>query len=57
MSLNEDIAESCMSDTLLTIKQDEKQFSIFSNIISTIISINHTMITTINKTSEKNTTT
>ncbi len=57
MNLNEDIAESCMSDTLLTIKQDEKQFSILSNIISTIISINHTMITTINKTSEKNTTT
>jgi hypothetical protein len=37
------ITESCMNDTLLTIEQDEKQFSIFST-ISTIISINHTKL-------------
>jgi len=57
MSLNEDIIESYISDMSLTIEQDEKQFSIFSNMISTIISINHTTITTINKASEKNTVT
>jgi hypothetical protein len=42
-----------MNDTLLTIEQNEKQFSIFSNTISTIISINHTKITTINKALKK----
>jgi len=57
MSLNENITESCMSDTSLTIEQDEKQFSIFNNAVSTIISINHTTIIMINKASEKNTAT
>jgi len=57
MSLNEDITESCMSDISLTIEQDEKQFSIFSNTVSTITSINHTTITMINKASEKDTAT
>jgi len=53
MSLNENIIEFCMNDTSLTIEQDKNQFSIFSNTVSTIISINHTKITTINKVSEK----
>jgi len=57
MSLNENITESCMSDILLTIEQDKKQFSIFSNTVSTIISINYTTIITINKASEKDTAT
>jgi len=57
MSLNENIVEFCMNDMLLTIEQNEKQFSIFSNIISTIILTDHTMITIINKASEKNTAT
>jgi len=57
ISLNEDIAESCMSDTSLIIEQNKKQFSIFNNVILTIISIDHTMITTINKASEKDTAT
>jgi len=57
MSLNENIAEFCMNDMSLTIEQDEKQFNIFSNTVSTIISINHTTIITINKASEKNTAT
>jgi len=57
MSLNENIAESCMNNTSLIIEQDKKQFNIFSNTVSTIISINYTMITTINKTSEKDTAT
>jgi len=57
MSLNKNIAEFCMNNTLLTIEQDEKQFSIFSNTVSTIISINHTTIITINKTSKKDTAT
>ena len=57
MSLNENITEFCISDTLLTIKQNKKQFSIFNNVILTIISIDHTMITTINKASEKDTAT
>ena len=57
MSLNEDITESCISDISLTIEQDEKQFSIFSNTVSTITSINHTTITMINKASEKDTAT
>jgi len=56
MSLNENIAEFCMNDMLLTIEQDEKQFSIFSNTVSTIISTDHTTITIINKASEKDTT-
>jgi len=46
-----------MSDTSLTIEQDEKQFSIFSNTISTITLTDHTTITMINKTSEKDTAT
>jgi len=57
MNLNENITKSCMSDTLLTIEQDKKQFSIFNNAVSTIISIDHTTIITINKVSEKNTAT
>jgi len=46
-----------MSDTSLIIEQDKKQFDIFSNTISTIISTDHTKITTINEASEKNTAT
>jgi len=57
MSLNENIVEFCMNDMLLIIKQDEKQFNIFSNTISTIILINHTTITIINEASEKDTAT
>jgi len=57
MSLNKNIIEFCMSDTSLTIEQDEKQFSIFSNTISTITLTDHTTITMINKTSEKDTAT
>jgi len=57
MSLNENITEFCMSDTSLTIEQNKKQFNLFSNTVSTIISINHTTITMINKASEKNTVT
>jgi len=57
MSLNEDITEFCMNDMLLTIEQDEKQFNIFSNTVSTIISINHATITMINEASEKDTAT
>jgi len=57
MSLNKDIAEFCMSDTSLIIEQDKKQFSLFSNAVSTITLINYTTIITINKASEKNTAT
>jgi len=57
INLNENITEFCMNDTSLTIEQDKKQFSIFSNIVSTIILINHTTIITINKASEKDTVT
>ena len=57
MSLNKNIAEFCMNDMLLTIEQDKKQFSIFNNAVSTIILTDYTIITTINKTSEKNTAT
>jgi len=46
-----------MSDMLLIIEQDKKQFSIFNNAVSTIILTDYTTITTINKTSEKNTAT
>jgi len=53
MSLNENITESCMNDTLLTIEQDKKQFNISSNTVSTIISTDHTTITMINEASEK----
>jgi hypothetical protein len=41
-----------MNDTLLTIEQKET-IQYFSNTISTIISINHTKITTINKALKK----
>jgi len=57
MSLNENITESYMNDTSLTIKQDKKQFSISSNTVSTIISTEYTTITMINKASEKDTAT
>jgi len=57
MSLNENITESCMSDTSLTIEQDKKQFSISSNTVSTITSTDHATIIMINEASEKDTAT
>jgi len=57
MSLNKDIAEFCMNDMLLTIEQNEKQFDISSNAVSTIISTDHTTIIMINKASKKDTAT
>jgi len=57
MNLNENIAEFCMNDMLLTIEQNKKQFDISNNAVSTIILTDHTMITTINKASKKNTAT
>jgi len=42
-----------MNNMSLTIEQDKKQSDIFNNTISTIISIDHTTITIINKASEK----
>ena len=53
INLNNNITEFFMSDKLLTLKQDKKQFNIFSKSLSKIITMNHTKIIMINKATEK----
>jgi len=49
MSLNRDITEPFMSNTLLRIKQDKRQSDRSNNTLLTRILSNHTKITTVSK--------
>jgi len=53
MGLNRDITEPFMSNTLLRMKQDERQSDRFDNTLSTRTLSNHTKITTVSKASEE----
>jgi len=53
MSLNRDITEPFMSNTLLRMKQDERQSDKSDNMLSTRTLSDHTKITTVSKASEK----